>query len=619
LRSSLLQRILLTASLTLPVTAQAAVKVGEPGELRDLHYGEVLFQLYQENYFEAIVHLLSARKQGLMKAYEDEPELLLGGLYLAYGMPDPAEALFQRVLEKSASPALQSRAWLQLAKARHRRDDSQAAENALEKVGSGLKAAENDESINLLGLIQLQQKDNQAALETLNRLSNKSDWSLYGDFNQAIAHLRRGEREKGLALLQKIGDDNAETDEMKALRDRANLLRGYLLLESKQPVAALEALQKVRLHGPSSSQALLGAGWASLQQNKPKQALVPWQMLAERKTNEPAVLEVQLAIPYALAQLQAEQQSLQGYNDAIARFSASIADLDRAMQTIQQSSFPDSLLNDEQKPSGEKRADETLLQAQLPILLSKNEFQERLQDYRDLNQLEHNLQQWQEKIVTYQGMLEVRMQAYAKQHAKVDAFLDGNALKQMEAERDELQSLYERAASPEEPPFMLTTGDEKSWLKRLDNIRKLIDQYGADGKLDAQREGARLMEGILIWRTVTEHPARLRTLKKQMTDLDLALDKTRKLMTGLAQARQQTKGRFDTYAQRIDALKKSIPALLREAGTLRTEEAKQLQEMAVAVLEQRKSLLHDYLIQARFGVASLLDSSSATNTGGAKK
>ena len=65
MRSSLLPRILLTASLLIPFSAHTAVKVGEPGELRDLHYGEVLFQLYQENYFEAIVHLLSARKQGL--------------------------------------------------------------------------------------------------------------------------------------------------------------------------------------------------------------------------------------------------------------------------------------------------------------------------------------------------------------------------------------------------------------------------------------------------------------------------------------------------------------------------------------------------------------------------
>jgi DNA uptake protein ComE-like DNA-binding protein len=618
LRSSLLPRILLTASLILPISVHSAVKVGEPGELRDLHYGEVLFQLYQQNYFEAIVHLLSARKQGLMKAYEDEPELLLGGLYLAYGMPDPAETLFQRVLEKSASPELQSRAWLQLAKARHRRDDSQAAEKALNKVGKGLKPAENDESVNLLGLIQLQRNEDRAALDTLNKLKDESDWSLYADFNQAIAHLRQGEQKQALDLLHKVGDTEAASEEMKAVKDRANLLLGYLMLEAKQPDAALQALQKVRLHGPSSSQALLGAGWASLQQNKPDQALVPWQMLAARTTNEPAVLEVQLAIPYALAQLQAEQQSLQGYNDAIARFSASIGDIDRAMQTIQQSGFPDNLLNDTQQ-ADDKNPDESALQAQLPLLLSKNAFQERLQDYRDLRQLERNLQGWQEKIVTYQGMLDVRMQAYAQQNPKVDAFLAGDSLKQMEGERDKLQSTYEKAASPEEPPFTLTTSEEKAALKRLDHINELIEKYNQDGRLDAQREAARLMQGILVWRTVTEQPARIWTLKKQMTDLDQNLDKTRKLMADLGQARQQTKGRFAAFGQRIDKLEQGIPVLLKQTAALRSEEAKKLQDMAIAVLEQRKTLLHDYLIQARFGVASLLDSSSAANQEGSNK
>lgn len=618
MRSSLLPRILLTASLILPLSVHSAVKVGEPGELRDLHYGEVLFQLYQQNYFEAIVHLIAARKQGLMKAYEDEPELLLGGLYLAYGMPDPAETLFQRVLEKSASPELQSRAWLQLAKARHRRDDGQAAEKALNKVGKGLKPAENDESVNLLGLIQLQRNEDRAALDTLNKLSDKSDWSLYADFNQAIAHLRQGEQKQALDLLRRIGDTEVESEEMKAVKDRANLLLGYLMLEAKRPDAALEALQKVRLHGPSSSQALLGAGWASLQQNKPDQALVPWQMLAARTTNEPAVLEVQLAIPYALAMLKAEQQSLQGYNDAITRYSASIGDLDRAMQTIQQSGFPDNLLNDAQQ-TDDKNPDQSALHAQLPLLLSKNAFQERLQDYRDLRQLERNLQQWQQKIVTYQGMLEVRKQAYAQQNPKVDAFLAGDSLKQMEGERNELQSTYEKAASPEEPPFILTTSEEKAALKRLDRINELIEKYNQNGRLDAQREAARLMQGILIWRTVTEHPARIWTLKKQMTDLDQSLDKTRKLMADLGQARQQTKGRFAAFGQRIDTLEKGIPALLKQTAALRSEEARKLQDMAIAVLEQRKTLLHDYLIQARFGVASLLDSSSADNTEGSKK
>ncbi|MCG8099713.1 MAG: hypothetical protein JAZ05_11545, partial [Candidatus Thiodiazotropha taylori] len=59
----LIPRLLLTTCLALPITANAEIKAGEPQELRDLHYGEALFQLYQEAYFPAIVRLLSARKQ----------------------------------------------------------------------------------------------------------------------------------------------------------------------------------------------------------------------------------------------------------------------------------------------------------------------------------------------------------------------------------------------------------------------------------------------------------------------------------------------------------------------------------------------------------------------------
>jgi hypothetical protein len=609
LRPGLFSLLLLALSCSLPLTAFSAEEKGEPGELRDLHYGEALFQLYQENYFQAIVNLLSARKQGLMEVYEDEPELLLGGLYLAYGMPDTAEDMFQNVLEQSASPELQSRAWLQLAKSRHRRDDRSSAKKALNRVGDALTPTDYDESLNLLGLIQLLDKNDDQALETLPKQSGETEWSVYGDFNQAIAHIRKGEQEKGFKLLQEIGKQPVESEEMKAIKDRANLLMGYLMLEAQQPEPALEALQKVRLRGPSSNQALLGAGWASLQLNQPAQALVPWQMLAERSTDEAAVLEVQLAIPYALAQLEADQQSLQGYRDAISRFNNAITALDQALVNIQHSRFPDNLL-ESANPANTESEDEAVVRAQLPILLSKNEFQERLQDYRDLKLLERNLHDWQKKIASYQDMLEVRIAAYAKQQKRVDEFLEGDAVAQLERERDQLQALYEKAASPEEPAFILTTEDEKGWLKRLDKIETLIGKHNRGGRLASQQEGARLMQGILVWRTVTEHPARVWELEKQMRDLDLNLDKTRKLIADLKLARKQTKGRFKDFSKRIRQLERAIPSLIEKVSRLRGKESELLQLMAANVLEERKTLLHDYLIQARFGVASLLDSSS---------
>jgi hypothetical protein len=603
-----IRRLLLTATLCFNLTAHAETKTGEPEELKDLHYGEALYQLYQENYFQAIVHLQAARKQGLMQAYEDEPELLLGGLYLAYGMPDTAELIFDRVLERSASPELQSRAWLQMAKSRHRRKDHQAAKLALIKANTALESQARDERVNLMGLLQMLDAENREAAETLSTLSKKSDWSQYGEFNRAIALFQAGEQEQGIELLDEIGTRKADSHEMRSIRDRANLVLGYLLLEAEQPKPALQALQRIRLNSPASSQALLGAGWASLKMNQPEQALVPWQMLAKRNTSEAAVLEVQLAIPYALAQLEAEQQSLQGYRDAIARFNDAIGALDNVINQIEQGNFPNTLLesSNTQAPSPELLS----LKAQLPVLLSKNEFIERLQDFRDLRQLERNLHQWQEKITTYREMLAVQLAAYAEQSPKVDAYLASNSLQTMEEERDALQAAYERAASLEEPPFILTTDSEKRWLARLDRIDSLIEQHGASGQLEAQREASRLMRGILVWRSVTDHPQRIWTLKKEMTELNLTIEKTRQLETELARVREESKGRFEDYTRRIQQLEAAIPSLLEQVGTLRRLERDQLQQMAITTLEQRKTLLHDYLIQARFGVASLLDNSN---------
>jgi hypothetical protein len=612
LRSSLLRRLLLTATLCLHLTAQAESQRGEPQELKDLHYGEVLYQLYQDKHFQAIVHLLAARKQGLMTAYEAEPELLLGGLYLAYGMPDTAETLFEQVLAETASEALQGRAWLQLAKSRHRRNDSAAAQLALSKAVPHLAPETHDESINLKGLLQILSQNNADAATTLAELSTRNEWTHYGRYNRAIALIRNDDQRQGMSLLEEIGTDDAETQESLSIRDRANLLLGYLALESEQPEQARRAFERIRLSSPASSQALLGAGWASLKMERPDQALIPWQTLAKRTTNEPPVLEVQLAIPYALAQLEAEQQSLQGYRDAIDRYDASIQDLDAVIGQVRQESFPSLLLqtSEQDEPSPELLA----LKAQLPILLSKNEFIERLQDFRDLRELERNLVQWQEKIATYRDMLAAQLAAYAEQAPKVDAYLSGDTLPRLEQERDELQAQYELAASPEEPPFILTTADEKGWLARLDRIDSLLAQHAGQQQLQAQREVARLMRGILIWRSVSEHPQRLWALEKQMTELDKTLEKTRRIEAGLAQARQETKGRFEDYARRIEILENKIPSLIQRLGAQRRSERNRLQLMAVETLEQRKTLMHNYLIQARFGVASLLDSSSSRKT-----
>ncbi|MES9939130.1 MAG: tetratricopeptide repeat protein [Candidatus Thiodiazotropha sp. 6PLUC1] len=610
MQTGLIPRLLLTTCLALPLSATAEIRAGEPQALRDLHYGEALFHLYQKEYFPAIIRLLSARKQGLMKAYADEPELLLGGLYLAYGMPDTAENLFNRVLSNTATPEIQNKAWLQLGKSRYRRGEDKAATKALGQIGNEQIADAKDEKQHLEGLIALEQNDHGQALESLSDISGESDWTLYGRFNQALALLRNEQTAEALEIFKSIGDGHSDEDneEAKAIRDRANLTLGYLLLETQQSDSAQASLQKVRIKGSASNQALLGLGWASLQMGDREQALTPWQMLAQRNPSDPAVLEAKLAIPYVLALLEAEQQSLDAYQDAIGTYDQALSSVEQIIQQINQGGFPDSLIIS--KESETEESSDSRLRTLLPFLLTGNRFQEGFQDYQDLLALENNLQEWQEKVKAYLTMLENQQQAYDQKLPKVEAFLKGDKMKKMAVEQSKLDKKYELAASEAEPAFILATGDEKRLIARLERIDDLIANSGAPEQFQVQKEIARLMEGILTWKTVTEHPIRLWNLKKQMGDLKQNIETAKTQKVELAAARQQAETRFNTLSDRIDTLQADIPSLLKQVTALRRAEADRLQTMALSRLEQRKTLVNNYLIQARFGVASLLDIST---------
>src|SRR5210317_1981801 len=98
----------MTAALALAVVAPAHA---EPGPVEDLHYGEVLFYFYSEDYFSAIVHLLAADESQRLSRSETESQVLLGGLYLSYGLHDEADRIFHSVLDEAADPGVRDRAW----------------------------------------------------------------------------------------------------------------------------------------------------------------------------------------------------------------------------------------------------------------------------------------------------------------------------------------------------------------------------------------------------------------------------------------------------------------------------------------------------------------------------
>src|SRR6056297_3658000 len=68
-------------------------------EVNDLDYGVSLYNFYQDKYFSAITSLLVAEHYQRMRSGSLYPELMLGGLYLAYGLNDKSAEKLNNLIE----------------------------------------------------------------------------------------------------------------------------------------------------------------------------------------------------------------------------------------------------------------------------------------------------------------------------------------------------------------------------------------------------------------------------------------------------------------------------------------------------------------------------------------
>src|SRR5439155_632714 len=140
-------------------------------------------------------------------------------------------------------------------------------------------------------------------------------------YSLGIALLQGGRQQEAIEQLDKAGQLSAGDPAGLAIRDKSNLVLGALLFESGNFERAKQSLDRVRLEGPFSNQALLRAGWAEASAQQYDRALVPWNILANREPTDVAVQEAMLAVPHAYASLKLYGRSALMYGRALELFS----------------------------------------------------------------------------------------------------------------------------------------------------------------------------------------------------------------------------------------------------------------------------------------------------------
>ncbi|MDH3687973.1 MAG: tetratricopeptide repeat protein, partial [Gammaproteobacteria bacterium] len=218
------------AMLVMAFSATTYARDGRWGEVKDPHFGEVLFHFYQQKYFSAITHLMAAQAEQRIEHHKDEAEILRGGMYLSYGLHREAGKIFQRLIDEGAPPDVRDRAWFYLAKIWYQRGYLEQAVEALSRIQQALPGALQEERQVLAALLLMKRERYKEAVQVLGRFSGRSEWASYARYNMGVALVKAGEKNDGVKLLEDIGEMRADDNEMRALRDKANLALGYAFL-----------------------------------------------------------------------------------------------------------------------------------------------------------------------------------------------------------------------------------------------------------------------------------------------------------------------------------------------------------------------------------------------------
>lgn len=597
-------------------------------DLRDLYFGEALYQANQGHYFEALERLdtelgqhraVDEPQRDSLYFHIGEAEFSVGDFELYYRMHHRAGRAIKAVLEGAVDEEVRNEAAFRLARIHFQKDQASDALRALDRIDGKMpeRIVEDVEFLRANVYMALGRPGDAAGV--LKDLQGTKSLTGFAEYNLGIALLQQDQKNAAVQQLDKAGTLSVADAGPLAIRDKSNMLLGKLMLESNDFVRAQGFFDRVRLDGPFSNQALLSAGWAHVNVQNFERALVPWNMLTKREATDAAVQEAMLALPYAYSKLNVHGRAAVLYGDALKSFGEELKKVDASIKSIREGRFLKALVRGEILQ--DKRwvirlrtlpdAPETFYLMQL---MASHDFQTALQNYLDLEELRAKTEGWQKSLDSFEDMIRLRRQNYEPLLPEIDAQfreLD-TQIRFRKQQRDHLQTRLQRLLI-EPRPDLLATADERIVLETIRNIeRALHDASGPEKPALEQR--LRRVKGTMTWSLHSNYAERLTEAHAHLKALNADLAVMNERYQEFVRARQAAVHSYMGYDDTIARLRTQSREALQTVNQLMSRQGHLIETVAISELKARQDRLIAYQTQARYAVADSYDRATKTQS-----
>ena len=601
--------------------AAIAARPSMADDLRDLYFGEALYDAYQGQYFDALERLDAELAQ---HRHLDEPELdslqhhirqadfSVGDFELRYRMHLRAGRAIKQVLDADVEQPVKNEAAYRLARIEFQNDQPEDALQALERIQGTVPDNIKDDIEFLRANVYLALGRPADAVEVLRRLQTAQSLKGFAAYNLGIALLQADHTSEALRQLDKAGQIETRETATAAIRDKSNLVLGSVMLRTEDYAHAQLAFDRVRLEGPYSNRALLSTGWAEVSARDYQKALVPWGMLIQRDGTDAAVQEAKLALPFAYSKLRVYGRAALLYGQALDSFNKELEKVDASTRSIRAGNFLKALVREEIRQDNLwvvrlRTLPDTPETFYLTELMASNDFQTALQNYLDLEDLHRRLIAWQGGFGAYEDLIHLRRANYQPLLPQVDArFRELDAQMRLRVEqRDLLQKrLQDILTAPR--PQLLATADERVALERLLKIDAAL-RHASGAERATWQARMQHLQGVLAWRLYTEYPERLTQAHKDLHVLNEDVRTLQEQYTAFVRARQAAVHSYEGYDQSISRLRTRVGEALEHVDTLLARQGHVIEAVAIDELNTRRKRLEAYQVQARYAVADSYD------------
>ena len=598
-------------------------------QLRDLYFGEALYHAYQGQFFDAIQRLdteigqyraLDEPSRDTLTYHIRDAEFSVGDFELDYRMHHKAGRAIKAVLEGAVDDAVRNEAAFRLARIHFQKDQLDEAQQALARIQGPVPESIKDDLALLRANVDMATGHAGDAVKVLRQAHPGDGLAGFTAYNLGIALFQDGRLPDAVEQLDRAGVLAAPDEAGLAVRDKSNLILGTMLFEAGRFDRAKQALDRVRLEGPFSNQALLRAGWSEATAGQFDRALVPWSLLVDRDPTDPAVQEALLAVPHAYASLKLHGRAAVLYARAIDSLDGQVGKVDASIASIRDGRFLKALVREE------SRQDETWVirlrtlpgapeTFYLTDLMASHDFQTALHNYLDLEDLQARLDSWGTGLDAFADLIRLRASNYEPLLPEVDTRfreLDSRMRLRLEQRRHLGERLQMLLTAPK--PELLATADERIALETLAEIEKQI-KAARGPQAGGLRERAARLRGLITWRLVTEYDNRLTEAWAHLDALNKDVDALNATYESFVRARQAATHSYANYDATIRDLRLRVAGARERVASLMTQQGRLIESVALDQLQARREHMVDQQAQARFAVADSYDRAARAQSG----